>query len=145
VLSRRFEPVGEVAGVRVFDDHGNHPEPVRRTIRSLRALRPRRLHVVFEPHRNEAILRWGVRLARALEEADRVVLLPVDEEMITPRRLAPADWYSRGGLQAEPLRDRPAAVELLRRTVRKGDIVCFMGGRDSQAEVARALLKALDA
>ena len=143
-LSRRFELVGEAAGVRIFDDHGNHPEPIRRTVRSLRALGPRRLHAVFEPHRNEAILRWGLRLAPALAEADRVVMLPVNEEMITPRRLAPPEWYGRAGLQVDAVPDGPAAVDLLRRTVRKGDIVCFIGGRDSLARTARALLRALE-
>ncbi len=142
-VSRRFELVGTAGGVRIFDDHGNQPEPVRRTIRSLRALRPRRLHAVFEPHRNEAILRWGLRLAPALAGADRVVMLPIDEEMITPRRVAAADWYRRAGLEVEYVPDRATAVDLLRRTVGKGDIVCFMGGRDSQADAARALLRAL--
>jgi UDP-N-acetylmuramate--alanine ligase len=143
-LSRRFELVGEAGGVRIFDDHGNHPEPVRRTIRSLRALRPRRLHAVFEPHRNEALLRWGSRLAAALAEADRVVLLPIAETIATPRRLAPADWHRRVGLRAELVPDSTAVVDLLRRTVRRGDVVYFIGSNDSQADVARALLRALD-
>jgi UDP-N-acetylmuramate--alanine ligase len=143
VLSRRLEFVGEEHGVRVFDDHGNQPQPVRHAIEKLRALRPRRLHAVHLPHRNDGILRWGGRLARALEQSDRVVLLPLTEYMITPRRLAPVDWYRRVGLEVELVPDSAAAIDLLERTVRAGDIVCFFGSPDSLADTARGLVAAL--
>lgn len=142
-LSRRFELVGETGGVRVFDDHANQPRPVIRAVESLRALEPRRLHAVYEPHRNEGILRWGQRLARALGQVDRLIVLPIEEEQHTPLRYAPADWCRRAGVDAEQVATRAAAVELVRRSVRKGDIVCFFGGRDSLAQTARELLAAL--
>jgi UDP-N-acetylmuramate-alanine ligase len=143
VLSRRLELVGEARGVRVFDDQGNQPQPVSRAIESLRALRPRRLHAVFEPHRNEYILRWGRRLAGALGQSDRVVLLPIAEVTASSRRRAPTDWHRRAGIEAEPVSGPAAAVELLERTVRRGDIVCFFGGRDSLADAAHGLVAAL--
>jgi UDP-N-acetylmuramate--alanine ligase len=142
-LSRRLEPVGEARGVRVFDDHANQPQPMRLAIKRLRTLRPRRLHAVHLPHRNEGILRWGRRLAIELKQSDRVVLLPTTERMITPRRLAPADWYHHVGLKAELVPDSAAAIELLERTVRAGDIVCFFGSPDSLAGTARDLVAAL--
>jgi UDP-N-acetylmuramate--alanine ligase len=143
VLSRRLELVGEARGVRVFDDQGNHPQPLSRAIKSLRVLRPRRLHAVFEPHRSAYVLRWGRRIARALGQSDRVVLLPIVEMTASPRRYAPADWHRRVGMQAETVSGRAAAVELLEQTARRGDIVCFFGSQDSLAQAADGLVVAL--
>jgi UDP-N-acetylmuramate--alanine ligase len=48
---RRFQPVGEAAGVTVMDDYAHHPTEVRATLAAARERFPgRRLVVLFQPH-----------------------------------------------------------------------------------------------
>src|SRR5581483_7580611 len=75
VLERRLELVGCAGGVRVFDDLGKHPEAVAANIAGLRELRPRALHVLYEPTLDADVLRWGRRWGDVLREADTSVLL----------------------------------------------------------------------
>ncbi len=49
-VGRRLEVIGEVNGIRVYDDYGHHPTEIRATLKALKDL-GRRLVVVFQPHR----------------------------------------------------------------------------------------------
>lgn len=50
-VRRRFELVGEVAGVRVMDDYAHHPTEVRATLAAARERFPgRRIVCLFQPH-----------------------------------------------------------------------------------------------
>ncbi|HSP56616.1 MAG TPA: UDP-N-acetylmuramate--L-alanine ligase, partial [Dehalococcoidia bacterium] len=50
-VHRRFELIGEEAGVMVFDDYAHHPTEVRATLTAARARFPgRRLVCLFQPH-----------------------------------------------------------------------------------------------
>jgi UDP-N-acetylmuramate--alanine ligase len=50
-VRRRFELIGEAAGVHVMDDYAHHPTEVRATLAAARARFPgRRLAVLFQPH-----------------------------------------------------------------------------------------------
>ena len=50
-VKRRFQPVGEAAGVTVMDDYAHHPTEVRATLAAARDRFPhRRLVCLFQPH-----------------------------------------------------------------------------------------------
>ena len=50
-VARRFERVGEAAGIVVVDDYAHHPSEVRATLAAARQAFPaRRLVAVFQPH-----------------------------------------------------------------------------------------------
>ncbi|GAB3242620.1 glutamate ligase domain-containing protein [Nocardioides dilutus] len=76
-LRRRLEPMGVRDGVRVFDDFGaKHPACVRGGIETLRRHFPDvRIIAVFEAY-GPYLARWGRRFARALSQADHVVVAP---------------------------------------------------------------------
>ena len=48
---RRFQRLGEAAGVLVIDDYGHHPTEIRAVLDAARASLDRRLIVAFQPHR----------------------------------------------------------------------------------------------
>ena len=50
-VKRRFDLVGEVAGVTVVDDYAHHPTEISATIKAASRLGYRRVHVLFQPHR----------------------------------------------------------------------------------------------
>jgi UDP-N-acetylmuramate--alanine ligase len=142
-LARRFETVGTACGIRVVDDFGKHPACIAATISALRATAPRRLHVLYEPHRYDHVSRWGARLAAALAHADRVVLLPIHDHDFEPRHKPPSDWFRRFGLDAELASGDTDAIRRLCQPCESGDIIGIFGVHDHLARLARRLLAAL--
>jgi UDP-N-acetylmuramate--alanine ligase len=76
-VGRRFELVGERAGVRVIDDYGHNPVEIAAALRAARELDPRRLVAVYQPHVYERTRQLHQELGRALGLADAVVVTDV--------------------------------------------------------------------
>jgi UDP-N-acetylmuramate--alanine ligase len=75
---RRFQLVGTVNGVRVYDDYAHHPTEVRNTLLAARtAVGDGRVVVCFQPHLYTRTRDFWPQLAAALEEADQVVVMDV--------------------------------------------------------------------
>lgn len=80
-VERRFEfhlkekgPEGRA----IIDDYAHHPDEVRRSIESVRALYPgRRLTVAFQPHLYTRTRDFAPQFAEAISLADEVVLLDI--------------------------------------------------------------------
>ncbi|MBS0381683.1 MAG: UDP-N-acetylmuramate:L-alanyl-gamma-D-glutamyl-meso-diaminopimelate ligase [Proteobacteria bacterium] len=140
-VKRRMEPLGEVAGVHVYDDFAHHPTAIATTLAGLRAkVGKARILVALEPRSNS--MRAGAHaalLAPSLADADRVVLLqrpqlPWDAHRVT-------DALSGRGTTAASV---PGLVEALAAEARPGDHVVFMsnGGFEN---APRRFLEALRA
>jgi UDP-N-acetylmuramate--alanine ligase len=141
-VSRRFEEVGTAGGVTVYDDYGKHPDCIGATLTALRALRPRRLHTLYAPHRVAHVRRWHARFAAALGRADHAVILPIDDRDFGGAA-PPPDWFRQDGLDAELAADAEDAIARIARRARPGDVVCTFGVRDTMAATARALCDVL--
>ena len=75
---RRFEPKGEVAGVRVVDDYAHNPGKVAAVVETASSLAaPGRLIVVFQPHLYSRTRDFATELATALSPADIVIVMDV--------------------------------------------------------------------
>ena len=78
---RRFEfHLRETGGLRrvIIDDYAHHPDELRSSIASVRALYPdRRLTVAFQPHLYTRTRDFAPAFAEALSQADEVILLPI--------------------------------------------------------------------
>lgn len=86
---RRFEfHLRESDGARraIIDDYAHHPDELRASIKSVKALYPnRKLTVAFQPHLYSRTRDFAPEFAEALSHADRVILLdiyPAREEPI---------------------------------------------------------------
>jgi UDP-N-acetylmuramate: L-alanyl-gamma-D-glutamyl-meso-diaminopimelate ligase len=122
-VARRMQPLGEHAGVRVFDDFAHHPTAIATTLDGLRRqVDAARILVALEPRSNS--MRMGAHadaLAPSLAAADRVFLL-------APPALA---WDTTPVLDAlagrgEAFADVDALVAALARCAQAGDVVVFM-------------------
>lgn len=142
---RRFEPVGEAAGVRVVDDYAHHPTEVAATIAAARTVAGRgRVHVLFQPHLYSRTRLFAEGFATALADAATVVVLDVygareDPEPGVDGALV-ADRVE-GGLFVP---DRDEAVAALVRAARPGDLVLTLGAGDV-TELGPRLVEALTA
>ncbi|TGG85893.1 MAG: UDP-N-acetylmuramate--L-alanine ligase [Aphanocapsa feldmannii 277cV] len=86
---RRFELRGEVQGRVIVDDYAHHPSEVRATLAMARLMQhrpeatstlpriPRRVVVVFQPHRYSRMERFLEDFAEALAAADAVLIPPL--------------------------------------------------------------------
>jgi UDP-N-acetylmuramate: L-alanyl-gamma-D-glutamyl-meso-diaminopimelate ligase len=122
-VKRRMELVGEVNGVRVYDDFAHHPTAIATTLAGLRAkVGQARILVALEPRSNS--MRLGAHaegLAPSLADADAVVFLHRPELPWDAKRVTDA-LQGRGATVPTV----EALVSSLRGQARAGDHVVFM-------------------
>jgi len=133
--ARRFERVGEAAGVTVVDDYAHHPTEVRATLAAARQAFPgRRVLAVFQPHLYSRTALHGDALGRELAAADVVFLAPVYGAREQPLPGVTSELVAAGaraaGRSAETVPDRAALAGRLARAVRPGDVVFTLGAGD---------------
>ena len=145
---RRFQRLGEAAGVLVVDDYGHHPTEIRAVLDAARASLGRRLIVAFQPHRYSRTARLLDRFGPALAQADELVLADIyaaGEDPVpgvTLEALAEAIRPHLGGR----LHLAPALDDLVDRVVdlaRPGDAVITLGA-GSVGSVGPRILAALE-
>lgn len=148
-VSRRFERVGEAAGVVVIDDYAHHPSEVTATLAAARQRFPRsRLVAAFQPHLYSRTQLMGRELGEALAAADLVVVTEVYAAREQPisgvsGRVVAEAAQSRGAAVAW-VPDRGALASYLASVVREGDVVLTLGAGDI-TKVGRELLGDLNA
>jgi UDP-N-acetylmuramate: L-alanyl-gamma-D-glutamyl-meso-diaminopimelate ligase len=122
-VARRMELVGDIGGVRVYDDFAHHPTAIATTLAGLRArVGNARILVGMEPRSNS--MRMGAHadeLAPSLADADSVVFLKRAELPWDADRVVGA-LGGRG--KTAPTVDSLIAV--LRAEAHRGDHVVFM-------------------
>ena len=133
-VKRRMELVGEVSGVRVYDDFAHHPTAIATTLAGLRAsVGAARILVALEPRSNS--MRQGAHaeaLAPALADADAVVLLQRPELPWDAARITAA-LGGRGS--AVPTVE--ALIDALCARAQPGDQVIFMSNGGFEAAPRR--------
>jgi UDP-N-acetylmuramate--alanine ligase len=131
-VERRFQLVGEAAGVMVVDDYGHHPTEIAAVIAAARAGFGRRLLLVFQPHRYTRTHLLADELGEALAAADEIVLTEVYGAGETPIPGATAETVAAAVRRST---DRPVhvvaaldeVVPFVARLARPGDLVVTLG------------------
>jgi UDP-N-acetylmuramate--alanine ligase len=131
-VGRRFELVGEAAGVTVIDDYAHHPTEVAATLRAARESYPdRRIWAIFQPHtfsRTRALLD---SFAIALARADEIVLLDVyAAREIDEGQVSSADLQRLIGPKARVVPGVSDVVPAVYPLLREGDVVLTIGAGD---------------
>lgn len=144
--ARRFQVLGEVAGVTVVDDYAHHPTELRATLAAAREIGPRRVVCVVQPHRHSRTAVLGAELGRAAAGADLVIVTDVYGAGETPTPGV------TGAVVADAARDAGARVVyephlgevagLVADEVVAGDLVIVAGAGDV-SQVGPALLARL--
>lgn len=142
-VRRRFDLVGEAAGITVVDDYAHHPTEIAATIEAASKLGYRHVHVLFQPHRySRAPLFTEVlhdEFGRAFDAADTVTFMDV-----YPAGEAPVPGVSgktflnvvldhAGHPEAAYVPRRVEVVPYLAQMAGAGDLVLTMGAGDVTA------------
>ena len=133
-LKRRFELVGEAAGVTVIDDFGHNPDKISATLATLHAF-PGRLLILFQPHGYGPLKVMRQALTAMFSDAlgaDDLLVLPdpVYQGGTVAREVTSADIVADVGAQAHHIADRADAAAWLVAQARPGDRIVVMGARD---------------
>jgi len=74
---RRFETKHLSSRYRVVDDYGHHPTEISATLQTARSFGPKRLIVLFQPHRFSRTQKLADDFGKALQQADLVFVAPI--------------------------------------------------------------------
>ncbi|MFQ5706855.1 MAG: UDP-N-acetylmuramate:L-alanyl-gamma-D-glutamyl-meso-diaminopimelate ligase [bacterium] len=136
-VQRRLQLIGEVRGIKVFDDFAHHPTAVKATLAGLRdRFKQVRLWAIFEPRTATSKRKiFEEQYVQAFEAADRVVLTP----LYKPEKVPEAERLSvekiARGLQKRNIQNwvLPANSQMLpwlQAQLAPGDVVVFMSNGD---------------
>jgi UDP-N-acetylmuramate--alanine ligase len=134
-VGRRFERLGEFAGIAIVDDYAHHPTELRATLAAARQVFPRRrLVAAFQPHLYTRTLEQSEAMGRELSAADLAVVTDVygaREDPIpgvTGKLVADAAQRHGATVIYEPSRAQlgKRVAELLR----SGDVLLTLGAGD---------------
>jgi UDP-N-acetylmuramate--alanine ligase len=147
---RRFDILGEAAGVTVVDDYAHHPTKVRESLRAARQFfKSRRMFVVFQPHQHSRTRFLLADFAAAFGDAD-VVLVPdiffVRDSEAERQQVSSADLVRAMktlGNECYYLPTFPEIEQHLRDRLTDGDVVITMGAGDVY-KLAQNVLKFLE-
>ena len=148
-VGRRFDRLGEAAGVAIVDDYAHHPSELVATLAAARQAYPgRRLVAVFQPHLYSRTEQHGAAMGHALAAADVAVVSDVYAAREAPiagvsgERVAEAARGAGAAVVYEP--DRAALTARVRGLLARGDLVLTLGAGDI-TQVGPELLRDLQA
>lgn len=127
--NRRMQFVGEVEGVRIYDDYGHHPTEIEATLEAARALAGEgRLLVCFQPHLYSRTFTFQDEFAKALSLADEVVICGVYAAREAPLPGVNGNTISeKMGARARFVEDMFAAGDAAFAAAHPGDLLLFLG------------------
>ncbi|HYY05169.1 MAG TPA: cyanophycin synthetase, partial [Candidatus Limnocylindria bacterium] len=135
--ARRFEPRGETAGVRVYDDYGHHPSEIAATLAAARAaVDSGRLLVLFQPHLFSRTRHLADELGAALAAADAVAVSDVyaareePVEGVGGKLVVDALAAARPGMPIAWTPSLEDGARFLARRARRGDLILTVGAGD---------------
>ena len=134
-VKRRFTLVCNFKGIKIIDDYAHHPEEIKATLELARDLKPKKIIVIFQPHRYSRFKNLYYDFKKVLKNCDRLYV---------------ADVYSAGEKKikniskekfvfemnkikknfAKSLNNINSLPEIILNEGNKGDIVIFIGAGD---------------
>ena len=133
-VRRRFELVGVMAGVRVFDDYAHHPTKVTAALTAVRMLAAEsqgRAIVVFQPHLYSRTQTFAKEFGAALSLADEAFVLDVYATREQPiPGISGRSIVEHVTVPVHYVPDFSAVARRVAEIARPGDVVVTMGAGD---------------
>lgn len=144
--ARRFELVGQAAGITIIDDYAHHPTEIRATLEAARRRYPqRRLVVVWQPHTYSRTRQLLLDFGRAFDQAGLVLVT----DIYPAREPVPADGFSSVDVvnvmqhpNVHHVSGLEPAAEFLISRLNPGDVLLVLSAGDAD-RISRRVFKAL--
>lgn len=139
-VKRRFEKIGEYRGASFICDYAHHPREIRSTLTTAKGLCKGKLYVVFQPHTYSRTKLLLQEFTQALSSVDNLMIYktyPAREKYDEEGSAETLAKMLGNALYSENVY---VLKTWLKKTVREGDAVLFLGAGDIYY-VAQFLLK----
>jgi len=149
-VRRRFDYIGQAAGITVVDDYGHHPTEIQATLKAASELGYTRVHVLFQPHRYTRTQALLADFACAFDNADTVSFMDIYSAGEAPipgvngEALVEAVRSHDPGADVRFIRHRAEVPEAMAKIAQPGDLIITLGAGDVTAQ-APLILQALEA
>lgn len=138
-VKRRLEFLGEVSGVKIYDDYGHHPREIRAVLDSLEQMKEghSRIIVLFQPHRYTRTRDHYKEFAEVLLYSDICLLLPIysaGEKPIDGIRTELIYENMGSHKEVEILSGEiETDIRVIKSLIRKGDLLLTIGAGNVRA------------
>jgi len=141
---RRFQLIGEVNGVSIFDDYAHHPTEIKATLAGARARYPeRRIWAVWQPHTYSRTQTFFLEFSRAFKDADQVIVTEVYASRESKQDFTSAEIVSAmPHLSAKYIGTLSEVSKYLIKNLERGDVVLVLSAGDAD-QVSRDVVKGL--
>jgi UDP-N-acetylmuramate--alanine ligase len=135
-VRRRFDRIGEVAGVTVVDDYGHHPTEVAATLKAASELGYAAVHVLFQPHRYTRTQAFTPQFGAAFDAADTITIMEVYSAGEAPipgvngQSLVEAIKLHDPQARARFIEHRAEVPAAMAAQAKSGDLIITMGAGD---------------
>jgi UDP-N-acetylmuramate--alanine ligase len=131
---RRFEAKGEIKGVSFIDDYAHHPTEIAAVLAAARLLSPKRLVVIFQPHRFSRTAALKSEFTRCFSNADQLVITDIyaasEENTSKVSVQGLTEEISRNSsVKADYIPKHKLSTDIPSR-LKKGDLVLGLGAGD---------------
>ena len=131
---RRMEAKGTIKGVTFIDDYAHHPAEIKAVLSAAKLLNPKRLFVIFQPHRFSRVSSLKDEFARCFSGADHLVISDIysasEENTFGVSAQALVEQVSNDGSgQVEYIPKNKLATDIPS-YLKKGDLVLGLGAGD---------------
>ena len=134
-VKRRFTLVCNFKGIKIIDDYAHHPEEIKATLELARDLKPKKIIVIFQPHRYSRFKNLYYDFKKVLKNCDRLYVANVysaGEKKI--KNISKEKFvFEMNKIKknfAKSLNNINSLPEIILNEGNKGDIVIFIGAGD---------------
>ena len=135
-VKHRFSKVGNVGGIRIFDDYAHHPTEIATTLAMARdVVGNGKIMAIFQPHRYSRLTDLFNEFLKCFDIADWVVCMPVFGAGESSQNMKNhTDFYQ--SLQSQrkngvfQVSDFSEIVDIILSNLREGDIIISFGAGD---------------
>ena len=134
-VKRRFTLVCNFKGIKIIDDYAHHPEEIKATLELARDLKPKKIIVIFQPHRYSRFKNLYYDFKKVLKNCDRLYVTNVysaGEKKIKniSKEKFVFEMNKINKNFAKSLNNIKSLPKIILNEGNKGDIVIFIGAGD---------------
>lgn len=133
---RRFEFIGEISGIKLYDDYAHHPTEISATLQAAKVwFGQKRIIAVFQPHTYSRTRALFSEFGQAFKDAQKVILTAIyasaREEEDSPFLVKNlAQEIAKHQKEVIYLAGKKPVVSYLSKIAKPGDIILTMGAGD---------------